>query len=135
MAKIKRGAGGLDTKLEAWADNIQLEVSKGVINTARKIETQAKTLAPVDTSALKDSIQSNHLTKYHSLVTVSAFYAPFIEFGTGVYAEKGSRASKIPWTYYSDTHGWVTTSGMRPQPFWTPSLLIGKAYFENYFGG
>ena len=135
MAKIRFGDDGLSRKLEVWADGIEREVIKGVAKTAQRIQSQASELAPVDEGNLKGSIDLSFKSPFHATVSVGASYAPYVEFGTGVYATQGSRAKHIPWTYYSPGYGWVTTSGIRAQPFWTPSLLLGEQYFNSYFGG
>lgn len=135
MAKIRTGDDGLGRALEVWADELTDKVAEGVYKTAMKIDTQATELAPVDTGGLRQSIQLHSLSKYHAKVVVGSMYAPYVEYGTGVYATKGSRAKKIPWSYQSADGRWYTTSGQKPQPFWTPSLLVGERYFRNYFGG
>ena len=47
-------------------------------------------------------------------------YAPYVEFGTGIFAEGGG-GRKTPWIYYYDGHkgkkGFRFTRGMKPQAF------------------
>lgn len=50
-----------------------------------------------------------------------AWYAEFLEYGTGIYNETGD-GRKTPWRY-QDRHGeWHTTSGMQSDPFIRPSV-------------
>jgi HK97 gp10 family phage protein len=48
-------------------------------------------------------------------------YAPYVEFGTGLFAEEGGRKD-VPWSYKDDKGQWHTTSGMKPQPYLRPAL-------------
>ena len=49
-------------------------------------------------------------------------YAPYVEFGTGLYAEKGGRKD-VPWAYEDEKTGeLIWTAGQKPQPFLRPAL-------------
>ena len=48
-------------------------------------------------------------------------YAPYVEYGTGLFAEKGGRKD-VPWHYQDDKGEWHSTSGQKPQPFMRPAL-------------
>lgn len=48
-------------------------------------------------------------------------YAPYVEYGTGLFAEEGGRTD-VPWNYQDDEGNWHSTSGMKPQPFLRPAL-------------
>jgi len=48
-------------------------------------------------------------------------YAPYVEFGTGLFAEEGGRLD-VPWNYQDEKGEWHSTSGMKPQPFLRPAL-------------
>ena len=48
-------------------------------------------------------------------------YAPYVEYGTGLFAEEGGRKD-VPWHYQDDEGEWHSTSGMKPQPFMRPAL-------------
>lgn len=48
-------------------------------------------------------------------------YAPYVEYGTGLFAEEGGRKD-VPWHYQDDKGNWHTTSGQKPQPFMRPAL-------------
>jgi HK97 gp10 family phage protein len=117
--------------LQAFSDKGVENAKRGVAETAQLLNTEASSRAPVDEGNLKASIQSE-VSGLKATVFVSAFYAVYVEFGTGVHATKGSRAKKIPWTYYKDGQ-FYTTYGMVAQPFWFPSLDIARKYFKNYF--
>lgn len=138
MAKFKRGNGGLNAKIEAWADEIEKDVAKGVRETALVIKNSAVNKAPRKSGDLIASIKAQQRGKFEARVTVGqgleAPYHIYTEYGTGIYSTVGSRAKSIPWTFYSKDLGrWVTMYGMKAQPYWTPSLLLGEQYFNNYF--
>ena len=48
-------------------------------------------------------------------------YAPYVEYGTGLFAEDGGRKD-VPWYFKDDEGNWVKTSGQKPQPFMRPAL-------------
>ncbi len=134
MARITFSGWKLLRAAQRFEEGILEKVSDIVFETARLIQTEAKALAPVDDGSLRDSIEMKMLGKYNAVVTVGSHYAIWVEFGTGVHAEGpgGSRAKKIPWTYYSLKLGrYVTTEGMKAQPFWGPAVDAGQAYFKT----
>lgn len=48
-------------------------------------------------------------------------YAPYIEFGTGIYAEGGGRQD--PWMFQDEYGNWHKTEGMKPRPFIRPAAM------------
>lgn len=88
------------------------------------VERSAKEKAPKDTGALRRSITSkvdNSFGEMVGVVFTPLEYAPYVEFGTGLFAEKGGRQD-VPWSYQDDEGNWHSTSGQRPQPFMRPAL-------------
>lgn len=53
-------------------------------------------------------------------------YAPYREYGTGLFAEDGNGRKDVPWHYQDDEGEWHTTSGMKPAPFLRPALNENK---------
>jgi HK97 gp10 family phage protein len=88
------------------------------------VERSAKQKAPKDTGALRRSITSK-VEVIDGVVTGVVFtpleYAPYVEFGTGLFAEEGGRQD-VPWTYQADNGDWYITSGQKPQPYLRPAL-------------
>jgi HK97 gp10 family phage protein len=80
-----------------------------------------------DTRATQNSIRS-HIIKSTRTEVIDDIgpeteYAPYLEYGTGEFAEKGGR--KGGWVYpYKD--GFRFTLGMKPQPFVRPSAHGNK---------
>lgn len=84
------------------------------------VEEAARKKAPKDNGALRRSITSDR-TGLTGMVFTALEYAPYVEYGTGLYAENGGRKD-VPWHYQDDEGNWHTTSGQHPQPFMRPAL-------------
>lgn len=129
---VKIGNRALSNALKKYGDGILDEVKRIVVETAYIILSNAQALAPVDDGNLRDSMEvelmPNGLT---AIVRVTANYAIYVEYGTGIYAVEGN-GRKTPWTYFSDKLGrFVTTEGMKPQPFWDPAIDRGRRHFRK----
>lgn len=88
------------------------------------VERSAKEKAPKGTGELRRSITSEvHLTPTggEGIVFTPLEYAPYVEFGTGLFAEMGGRKD-VPWCYQDDKGEWHSTSGQHPHPFMRPAL-------------
>lgn len=84
------------------------------------VERSAKQKAPKDTGELRRSISSKVQDGVGEVFTPLE-YAPYVEFGTGLFAEEGGRQD-VPWRYQDDAGEWHSTSGQHPQPFMRPAL-------------
>lgn len=100
------------------------KVRQGLNKACLIVERSAKEKAPKDTGALKRSITSE-VEGTTGRVFTPLEYAPYVEFGTGLFAEDGGR-SDAPWRYQDDDGNWHTTSGQHPQPFMRPALQENK---------
>jgi len=54
-------------------------------------------------------------------VGTNLHYAPYVERGTGIHAANG-QGRQTPGRFKAANGKWVTTSGMKPQPFLLPAL-------------
>lgn len=88
------------------------------------IERAAKQNAPKGNGELRRSIQSK-INKtdddIEGIVYTPLLYAPYVEFGTGLFAEEGGRQD-VPWRYKDDKGEWHSTRGMKPQPYLRPAF-------------
>lgn len=88
------------------------------------VERSAKEKAPKGTGELRRSITSK-VDRDGNDVVGTVFtpleYAPYVEFGTGLFAESGGRTD-VPWNYQDDKGEWHSTSGMKPSPYMRPAL-------------
>lgn len=73
------------------------------------------TMKAVDTGNLRNSITHKVDPKQRAVyIGTNVSYAPYIEYGTGIYTEGGRRTS---WTYQDAKGDWHRTKGMVPRPF------------------
>lgn len=117
---------GLDEildSLDKLADTKQLNGTMEQV--CALVERDAKQKAPKDTGALARSIQSkveNNNNSIQGVVFTPLEYAPYVEFGTGLFAESGGRTD-VPWAYKDDKTGeLIFTSGQKPQPYMRPAI-------------
>lgn len=116
------GLDGLLKDFEKLAESEALEAA--MKKACAVVEKSAKQKAPKDTGELRRSITSKVENEGNSVVGIvytPLEYAPYVEFGTGLFAENGGR-SDVPWNYQDDKGEWHSTSGQKPQPFMRPAL-------------
>lgn len=113
------GIEELLVRLDKMSDitKVQDSLSKATL----LVEKEAKQNAPKDTGALRRFITSK-VEGLEGTVFTPLEYAPYIEYGTGLFAEAGNGRKKVPWNYKDDEGNWHSTSGMKPQPFMRPAL-------------
>ena len=116
---------GIDKVIKRIDELADVEGYKAAMKKAcALVEREAKKKAPKDTGELRRSISSKlEITENEILGIVysALLYAPYIEYGTGLFAENGGRVD-VPWNYRDDKGEWHTTSGMKPQPYMRPAL-------------
>ena len=116
---------GLDAVYDMLKEVGKEEKVKEAMGTAcALVERAAKTNCPTGTGELKRSITSKVDSSGDDITGVvftPLEYAPYVEFGTGLFAESGGR-SDVPWNYQDDKGEWHSTSGQKPQPFMRPAL-------------
>lgn len=112
---------GVDEVLERLASLISTEnIEQALGKACALVEKAAKEKAPKDTGELRRSITSR-IEGNTGIVFTPLEYAPYIEYGTGLFAEEGGRVD-VPWNYQDDKGEWHSTSGQKPQPFMRPAL-------------
>lgn len=112
---------GLDNVLQAIESlNDMPKINAALGKACALVERSAKQKAPKDTGALRRSITSK-VEDGVGIVFTPLEYAPYVEFGTGLFAEEGGRKD-VPWNYQDDEGNWHSTSGQKPQPFLRPAL-------------
>jgi HK97 gp10 family phage protein len=120
------GADRLVSKLDRLR---QIELREVMIKATGVVESAAKRLVPVDTSALRGSIHASveqTPTETTGIVATSKEYAAYVEFGTG--QRGGSEAaSKLGLTFDKE---W---SGQTAQPYLYPALKMNEAKIIKLF--
>lgn len=110
---------------------------EGLQKACALVERTAKQKAPKDNGQLRNSIASKVEQiggEAVGVVFTPLEYAPYVEFGTGLFAEDGGRTD-VPWHYQDDEGNWHTTSGMKPQPFLRPALDENRSKIKQLLKG
>lgn len=98
-------------------------------------EDYAKKLAPVDTGNLRNSIthsvDDSELSVY---IGTDVEYAPYIELGTGIYAEGGD-GRPTPWVYQDAQGNWHWTRGNPAKPFLKPAVADHQKTYRAIIEG
>lgn len=116
---------GLDRVLEA-IDNIgdEQKMAQALGRACALVERSAKQNAPKGNGDLRRSITSK-VEGGVGIVFTPLEYAPYVEYGTGLFAEEGGRQD-VPWHYKDDEGEWHSTSGQKPQPFMRTALNANR---------
>ena len=120
--------------LDELVDMPKLEMALG--KACALVERSAKQKAPKGTGELRRSITSKverDGSGAVGIVFTPLEYAPYVEFGTGLFAEEGGRQD-VPWCYKDDKGEWHSTSGMKPQPFMRPALNENREQIKRILG-
>lgn len=130
---------GLDTIIEKIEDFDDVHAMTSAMQDACNIvESAAKDKAPRKTGALRRSITSKvELTgnSIEGIVFTPLEYAPYQEFGTGLFAENGN-GRKTGWAYEDEKTGeTIFTRGNRPHPFLRPAVNENKDKIINIIKG
>lgn len=122
MSNYIEGLEEIKNSLKELDDTSLISVAIG--KACALVEASAKQKAPKGVGELRRSITSE-VNETEGVVFTPLEYAPYVEFGTGLFAEEGGRTD-VPWHYQDDEGEWHTTSGMKPQPFLRPALEENK---------
>lgn len=116
---------GIDTiliRLQKFHDTENIVSAMG--KSCASVERGARQKAPKKAGDLRRSIKSkveDSNTEVKGIIYTPLEYAPYVEYGTGLFAENGGRED-VPWRYKDDKGKWHSTSGQEPQPFMRPAL-------------
>ena len=114
-----RGLEDIEATLTTLTDFNRLEAA--LDKACLLVERSARQIAPKGrTGELRRSIQ-HKVVDLEGVVFTPLEYAPYVEYGTGLFAENGGRTD-VPWSYLDERGEWHTTSGMHPIPYMRPAL-------------
>lgn len=65
------------------------------------------------------------MTSKIAYIGTNVHYAPYLEFGTGIFAESG-QGRQTSWAYQDAQGNWRHTRGSRPQPHLRPAFQREK---------
>ena len=117
MSEIK-GLDDVMDMLDGVIDENKIHLALG--KACALVERAAKKKAPKGNGELRRSITSK-IEDNTGIIFTPLEYAPYVEYGTGIFAEEGGRKD-VPWNYQDDKGNWHTTSGMKPSPYMRPAL-------------
>ena len=118
----------LRLKLDSFT---QSDIEKALNKSCLAVENEAKKQCPVDTGDLRNSI-THEVEDNVGYVGTNKEYAPYVEFGTGIFASEGN-GRDTPWSYQDDEGNWHTTIGQKPQPFLNPAAQTKKKLVIKVF--
>jgi HK97 gp10 family phage protein len=118
---------GIETvlqRIENIVDTASIKQAMG--DCCALVEGTVKTTARKGTTGdLRNSIQSKVKNDGFNVIGViytPLEYAPYVEYGTGLFAENGNGRKEVPWHYKDEKGKWHSTNGQKPQPFLRPAL-------------
>lgn len=111
-------------RLDSLVDADRLDAALGKASALVEGAARKKAQAFRDTGELARSITSK-VVNHEGVIYTPVEYAPYVEFGTGLFAVDGGRQD-VPWCYKDDEGNWHTTSGQHPQPFMYPALAESR---------
>lgn len=118
---------GLDDVLESLEELVDTERLEAAMTKATLlVERSAKQKVPKGNGELGRSITSEVQKEADGTIVGIVYtpldYAPYVEYGTGLFAEAGDGRKDVPWCYQDDEGEWHSTSGQHPKPFLRPAL-------------
>lgn len=130
-----------ERSLEDATLEIIKEVAKNMEKACLMVESDAKKNVPVDQGILRASITHDVTFNEHEIVG-SVFsnldYAPYVEKGTGIYAQDGN-GRKTPWSWGNKGSkkwgGRKNWQGSRPHPFLEPARDANKDKITKILAG
>jgi HK97 gp10 family phage protein len=104
------------------ADLVKVEFEKKVQNALESagglVDDYAKSLCPVDTGNLRNSI-THEVEDTTAWIGTDNEYAIYVECGTGIYYPGGRQT---PWVFQDSKGNWHLTHGQRAQEFLKPAI-------------
>lgn len=110
-------------ELEKFGEEADKEVDIATFATAKDIELDAKSLAPVDKGFLRQQIATEKVEDKNYKVQANAPYSAFMEFGTGGLVEVPNEMKDIATQFKGKG---IKKINISPQPFLYPAYLKNK---------
>lgn len=130
---------GLDNLINNLEDRLSgAKLEKAMKDATLLVEGEARKKAPKFHGELRRSIESTVKAGNNSMEGIiysPLEYAPYVEYGTGLFAEGGNGRKDVPWNYQDDEGEWHSTSGQSPSPYMRPALTENKQKILNILKG
>lgn len=127
MAQIEN----LDKLLNKLEKLEKIDLDKVLNKACILVENDAKKKCPVGTGELRNSI-THEVEGTEAIVGTNTEYAPYVEFGTGIFSSMGN-GRQTPWSYQDVEGHWHTTIGQQPQPYLNPALDENRSKIVDLF--
>lgn len=101
-------------------------------------EREVKQNCPVDDGTLRKSIThwiEEEADGVMGYIGTNVEYAPYVHYGTGIYAVNGDGRKEVPWKYQTADGKWHTTSGQKPNPFMQKAIDAKQGEVLECFEG
>jgi hypothetical protein len=121
--KINANFNAANADVKRWSQKKLQEIKDVVNESAINVQTGAKQRCAVDSGRLRGSIAIEPASGpgFSLLVGTKVQYAPYVEYGTGKFAEHPTIPGRsTPWVYRT-RKGFFYTEGQRAQPFLHPA--------------
>lgn len=139
MSSSIEGINNLMKELESLGKDSKKMLKKSMEKQIKFVQGEAKTMCPVYSGQLRNSITTNVEETDSGIVatcSTNCEYAPYVCFGTGVVGQSSNGQSGAPkytgalsyaqytWSYYDEDEGkwWINVKGQPAQPFLYPAL-------------
>jgi HK97 gp10 family phage protein len=118
---------GLDDVLDAISEMAdEQELKKALGQACALVEGEARKNAPKGISGDLRKFMDYRVEENGGELVGVVFnpleYAPYVEYGTGLFAEDGNGRKDVPWLYRDDKGELHVTRGSKPHPFLRPAL-------------
>lgn len=121
----------LEDNSEAVLEALKAAALRALERCGLQAEGYAKDLTPVDTGNLRNSITHQVSEDGREVyIGTNVEYAPYVELGTGIYAEGGG-GRPTPWVYQDEKGQWHWTRGNPAQPFLKPAVADHAQTYRN----
>lgn len=108
-----QGIDGVVERLEGLVDYKKLK--EALYKACAVVERSAKEKAPKGDGDLRRSITSK-VDGYEGIVFTPLDYAPYVEYGTGLFAEGGKGRKEVPWVYVEGSTQTSSKKTVYPTP-------------------
>lgn len=123
----------MSNKLFIKLDKLRdFDVKRPLTEAGLLVEAEAKKKCPVDTGYLRSSIKSE-VSGNTATIGTDVEYAPYVEFGTGLFAKEGDGRQDVPWVYKDEEGNYHSTVGIHPQPYLLPALDENRDAIRDIF--
>ena len=119
-----------------YSDEVLEALDEGCLRALERCGLQAegyaKDLCPVDTGALRTSINNKvDPAEPAAYIGSNSEYAAYVEFGTGAYSSTGGGTPKSHWVYMGDDGKFHIGKPMKPRPYLKPAVADHVGTYRN----